>query len=95
MVNGYGTSFGGEDSEWETADFERLKLLVEQIIPKIDKTKDGVCWHGLDCHNFPIKVILEKLHESYASILPKKISFGRLRYLLEATLLSGLQIWRS
>ena len=59
--------------DWEMEDLERLKILIEQITPRMDKT-DDVIWKWSIVCSFPNKEIVEKFYESSVPILPKLIS---------------------
>lgn len=59
--------------DWECAELDSLKLLIEPCGPRIDKV-DGISWHGKDYVKFPIQVIMDKLNESDVPTLPKPIA---------------------
>lgn len=59
--------------DWEFDDFNRLKILVEQIIPRQGKS-DGICWHGNDLNSFPTKKIGDCFYNHLDPIIPKPVS---------------------
>ena len=58
--------------DWEKEDLERLKILIEQITPRMENT-DRVKWRWSNACYFPIKDIVDKFYESSVAILPKHI----------------------